>query len=381
MSPSVWRAPGMRGLLAMTVLVFAGFGLLLPLSPLWAVQGGADERGAGLVTATLMLFTVVAQLRVNAVLAALGWGRVLALGLVLLAVPAPVQALTPDLWLVLLTSAVRGLGFGILTVCGATAISLLVAPESRGRAVGAYGLVIAVPQLALTPAAPWLMAVFGFPLVSAFGAVPLIAVAWMPHLGRRITASGQEGASPAPRGPGPSTPLRIWRSLLALLLATSAGGALLTFTTQLAPDTGSAVLALVGLTAAAALCRWQLGGLSDRWGARLFVGPLLVVGAIGLALVGFASGAGLLVAGALVTGVAYGGLQSVTLIKAFADGGDNHRVSVAWNVGFDLGTGLGSAVVGALAAQFSFSTAFFAMACACLVAAFVLATVGPRSTR
>ena len=81
----------------MTVLVFAGFKLLLPLSPLWAVQGGADERGAGLVTATLMLFTVIAQLRVNAVLSALGWARILALGLIsFLAVPAPVQALMPN---------------------------------------------------------------------------------------------------------------------------------------------------------------------------------------------------------------------------------------------------------------------------------------------
>ena len=364
----------MPGLLAMTVLVFAGFGLLLPLSPLWAVQGGADERGAGLVTATLMLFTVLAQLRVNTTLATLGWGRTLALGLVLLAAPAPVQALTPDLWLVLATSAVRGLGFGILTVCGATAISLLVAAEARGRAVGAYGLVIAVPQLLLTPAAPWLLAEFGFPLVATFGAVPLIAVAWMPRLGRRIASSAPGAATPQPRAGGPGTLLRIWRPLLALLLATSAGGALLTFAAQLAPDTGSAVLTLLCLTAAAALCRWQLGGLSDRWGTRLFVGPLLVVGAVGLALVGLAGDPLILIAGALVTGVAYGGLQSVTLIKAFADGEDRHRVSVAWNVGFDLGTGLGAAVVGLIAAQSSFRTAFWALACACLLGA--LASTG-----
>ena len=369
----MWRAPGMPGLLAMTVLVFAGFGLLLPLSPLWAVQGGADERGAGLVTATLMLFTVLAQLRVNATLARLGWGWTLALGLVLLAAPAPVQAISPDLWLVLATSAVRGLGFGILTVCGATAISLLVTPEARGRAVGAYGLVIAIPQLALTPAAPWLLAMFGFPLVAAFGAVPLLAVAWMPHLGRRITASAPGGAAPqtAAERVGPSTARRIWRPLLALLLATSAGGALLTFTAQLAPDTGTAVLALVCLTAAAALCRWRIGALSDRWGTRPFVAPMLVVGTAGLVLVGLAGDPWLLVAGALVTGAAYGGLQSVTLIQAFAEGDDQHRVSVAWNVGFDLGTGLGAVVVGVIAAQSSFRAAFFALACACLVAAAV----------
>lgn len=359
----------MPGLLAMTVLVFAGFGLLLPTSPLWAVQGGADERGAGLVTATLMVFTVLSQLRVNAVLARWGWGRVLALGLALLAVPAPVQAIAPDLWLVLITSAVRGLGFGILTVCGATAISLLVAPEARGRAIGAYGLVIAAPQLALTPAAPWLMATFGFRPVAAFGALPLLAVAWMPGLGRRITASSPAGATPADRSErsGPPLPVLIWRPLLALVLATSAGGALLTFTAQLAPDTGTAVLALVALTASAALCRWRVGALSDRRGTRPFLGPLLVVGAVGLVLVGLAGGAWVLVAGALVTGVAYGGLQSVTLIQAFADGDDRHRVSVAWNVGFDLGTGVGAAVVGVIAAQSSFRTAFLALACACLV--------------
>jgi predicted MFS family arabinose efflux permease len=111
------------------------------------------------------------------------------------------------------------------------------------------------------------------------------------------------------------------------------------------------------------------------------VGPLLVVGAVGLVLVGLADTSPLLVVGALVVGVAYGGLQSVTLVQAFADGeGDHHRVSVAWNVGFDLGTGLGSAVVGAIAAQSSFRTAFFAMACACLVAALVTLKAGPRSS-
>ena len=105
-----------------------------------------------------------------------------------------------------------------------------------------------VPQLALTPAAPWLLAMFGFPLVAAFGAVPLIA--------RGLDAAPREahhGAArpaaprrrPRPQRAGPSTARRIWRPLLALLLATSAGGALLTFTAQLAPDTGTAVLALV----------------------------------------------------------------------------------------------------------------------------------------
>ena len=76
--------------------------------------------------------------------------------------------------------------------------------------------------------------------------------------------------------------------------------------------------------------------------------------------------------------MAYGGLQSVTLLQAFADGEDQHRVSVAWNVGFDLGTGVGAAVVGLIAAQSSFSVAFFTLACACVLGA--LASAGsPRA--
>ncbi len=376
--PSVWRAPGMRALLVMTALAFAGFGLLLPLSPLWAVHGGADARGAGMVTATLMFVTVLTQLGVNRALETLGWARLLSLGLVLLGAPAPVQALSPQLWLVLLTSAVRGVGFGILTVCGATAVSLLVAPESRGRAVGAYGLVIAIPQLALTPAAPWLVESFGFPLVLTFGALPVAALPMMPHLGRRLMRSSP-GAAAATDGRALETLRRIWRPLLALLAATSAGGALLTFATQLAPTTETAVVSLACCTAAAALCRWQLGGLSDRWGTRLLVGPLLVVGSVGLVLVGGAGGQVVLVVGALIVGVAYGGLQSVTLVQAFADGeGRNHQVSVAWNVGFDLGTGLGSAVVGMIAVQSSFRTAFVTLACACVLVAVASSRVGLR---
>lgn len=369
--PSVWRVPGMRALLAMMAFGVAGFGLLLPLSPLWAVHGGADERGAGMVTATLMLLTVLTQLSVNPALKTLGWARLLALGLVLLGAPAPLQALSPQLWLVLLTSAMRGVGFGILTVCGSIAVALLVAPESRGRAVGAYGLVIAVPQIVLTPAAPWLAESLGFPLVLTFGAVPLVAVPLMPSLGRRLATRDVSTAAPRPAR-ALETSRRIWRSLLALLAATSAGGALLTFATQLAPTTGSAVLTLVGFTAAAAPGRWLLGGLSDRRSTRPLVAPLLVVSAVGLVLVGVGAGPVVLVVGAVVLGVAYGGLQSVTLVQAFADGEGRHQqVSVAWNVGFDLGTGLGAAVVGMLAAESSFRTAFVTLACACALVALV----------
>ncbi len=150
---SVWTAPGMRPLLVATALGFAGYSALMPVAPLWARHIGADEGGAGLVNAVLMLATVVFQTTVPWALRTLGWRVTLGAGLVLLGAPSAFFALATTLPAVLTLSAVRGAGFAVLTVCGASAVAHLVAPTHRGRAIGAYGLAIAVPQVLLIPTA------------------------------------------------------------------------------------------------------------------------------------------------------------------------------------------------------------------------------------
>jgi sugar phosphate permease len=144
------------------------------------------------------------------------------------------------------------------------------------------------------------------------------------------------------------------------------------------------VLGLLGFTAAAALSRWLVGGPADRFGPRRFVPPLLVLCASGLALCAWSlsdggPGAGVLVAGMTVVGIAYGSLQNLTLVAAFAAVPDRDRsvASAVWNIGFDAGTGLGSLVVGFIAAGTSFSAGLLTTAALCGVIA-VLALVGGR---
>src|SRR5699024_5103520 len=122
-SGSVLRAPGVALLLAMTVLGFSGYAALLPVAPLWAVHGGADAVGAGLVNGVLMLFTVLTQLAVPTALRRLGWTPVLVAGLLLLGVPTAALGLSDALAPVLAISALRGLGFGVLTVTGSALIA------------------------------------------------------------------------------------------------------------------------------------------------------------------------------------------------------------------------------------------------------------------
>ncbi|MER6984715.1 hypothetical protein ABT317_49175, partial [Streptomyces carpinensis] len=132
-------------------------------------------------------------------------------------------------------------------------------------------------------------------------------------------------------------------------------------------------LALLAFTATAALCRWRFGHVADRRGAAPAIAPLLLAGAAGLAVIGAGAASGLgaggpvlVVAGMLVVGVAYGGLQNLTLVHAFTAAGEQARssVSVAWNIGFDAGTGLGALVAGALATASSYTVAYTALAAA-----------------
>ncbi|WP_280832705.1 MFS transporter [Mycolicibacterium frederiksbergense] len=352
----------MPALLAATAMGFTGLALLLPVAPMWAVHIGADEFGAGLVNSVLMASTVLTQLVIGRVLARIGARVTLAAGLVLLGAPALVHIFAESLWAVLVLAALRGLGFGILTVCAVDGIAGLFAQEHRGRAVGAYGLSIAAPQFVLTPLGPWCAEHLGYPAVFIFAAAPLLAVPIVLAFTRPVPPP------PAPEGRPPMVARGLVRPIAALVVITAAGGGILTFAPQFG-SAGTAFAALLGLTGAAALTRWRIGAIADRHGPARFIAPMLGLGALGLVAiaVGIATSAAVVIAGSVLVGVAYGSLQNLTLVEAFAAGGEHARgaVSVAWNVGFDSGTGLGALAIGALATAGSFPMAFVVAACAC----------------
>ncbi|MBD5785706.1 MFS transporter [Cellulosimicrobium terreum] len=386
-SPSLIHVPGFRSLIAMSAFGFAGYSLLLPAAPLWAVRGGADEAGAGLVNAVLMLATVLTQTTVPAALRRFGWRRTMAVGVLLLGLPSLALVTTDHLPWILVLSAVRGTGFAVLTVCGSTAVAALVDGPRHGRAIGLYGLAIALPQLVLVPSAAWIADTLDFGVVFALGALPALAVPFAITLGRRLddVAADQPRAAESEAGPGRRQALRaLAMPSLVLLAVTAPGGALLTFAPQFAGDAVTAVVGLLGLTAATALSRWLVGGFADRYGPRVFLAPLLAVCAGGLVLCAWAiSGAVLpaaLVGGMVLVGVAYGSLQNLTLVASFAAVPPrlHSTASAVWNIGFDAGTGLGSLVVGFVAAGTSFSVGLLTTAVVCVVAAAAVLLVRGR---
>ena len=389
---SVYRAPGMPALLLVTLAGFTGYAVLLPTAALWVLRGGADLAGAGLVNGVVLLFTVLTQPVIPALLRRFGWGPVLATGVGLMGTPSLAHLLTDALAPTLALSAVRGLGFGVLTVTGSAAVAELVDPRRRGAAVGAYGLAIALPLVAVLPVAPWLAEEVSFAVVFGLGALPLLGIPGALALGRHFhpraasepaaTPSSTSAVAPAGRlrGIAPLIP-----PMLLLLGITLPGGAVLTFAPQLVDDPGLVVLLLVALNATAALARWRIGSFADIKGPGAFVPPLVVLGTLGMAGVALAvhwTAPVLLVVSGAVLGIAYGGLQNLTLLLSFAavERGRYGTASAVWNIGFDLGTALGSVVIGAIAAGADFTVALL-VAAGITLATLPLTLVGRRVAR
>ncbi|WP_431473461.1 MFS transporter [Ornithinimicrobium sp. W1665] len=207
----IWAVPGMLALAVVAFTGFSGYAVLLPVAPLWVVEAGSDSAGAGLVNFVLLGSTVATQFAVPGAIGRWGWGKVLGGGLLLMGLPSVLHLLSGDLLVTLLLSAVRGAGFGVLTVAGSAAAVLLVDGARRGAAVGAYSLSLSVPNVLLMPLGGWVSQAVGFAPAFWIGALPLAgvpaAVVLARHLPDRSTHDPRHPeVTGAPPGRGPTWP-------------------------------------------------------------------------------------------------------------------------------------------------------------------------------
>lgn len=373
----------MAPLALMTCAGFSGYALLLTVAPLWAVEGGAGTAGSGLVNGVLLLFTVLTQLLVPRALDRFGWGPVLVAGLVFMGVPGILYGVSDALAAILGLSALRGVGFGVLTVTGSAAVAALVEPRRRGEAIGVYGLAVALPNLVLLPAGPWIAETIGFWWVFGLNALPLLGIPPALRLAATLRPTSTEVvASTDPHDVDEDVLRHLLRPILLLLAVTLAGGAVITFTPQAVDRASVAAGGLFLMGLAAAVSRWRAGVLADRYGAQRFVVPMVALTGVGMAGVAWAvpDRDVLFLAAMVVLGLCYGGLQNLTLLISFAAVSRRHhnRASAFWNIGFDAGTALGSVAVGVIAELTSFTTAF--LICGAIAAATLpLALRRPRA--
>lgn len=345
---SLWRIAEIRAVFAISCAGLTSFSLTLTALPAWAAAAGHSESVVGTITGVMLAVTVLTQLSSARLMRRFSTRGLLVLGSVLLGLPTPMYLISTELWWLYLLSAVRGIGFAIITVVAALAIPRAAPAQRRGEAIGIFGLSAAIPMMLATAGGAALTLNGSFGLVAALGAVPVVAL-----LATRWVSPDPLGSASA-SGTGGRGLLRLLLPSGVLFVVTVAGGGLVTIVPLAGLGSAGAAVALLVYGGVGMLIRWRIGHLTDRIGHRLVYLVLLAVGVAGLALAAhglFTGTAATLYAGAAAFGATYGGMQTVTLDLAFAavPEGSAPTASAVWNAGFDGGTAAGAAVLGFVA--------------------------------
>jgi predicted MFS family arabinose efflux permease len=339
-------------MMLMTVAGFTGFFVTLPSLPAYLASTGNSTASAGATTTVMLAATVLFQPVVPALLRRLSTPATVAIGLLVLGLPAPLLIWASSGAGLYSICVLRGVGFAVFTVAGAFMASEVAPPGRQGEAAGLYGLAAGIPNVIMIPLAVVLLHALGFWPIAAIAGVPAVGAALALGSGwRRVGPERTHGVRTG------ATQRAIARSVLpaAVLCAiTIAAGAVVT----ILPIVRSELVATVGLfvfAATAALARWQAGAQVDRPGRTwLLAGACAIAIAALLALAAGLSGPsdGVVLAACAMLGVGYGSIQCLTLVYSFARTTSSERpvASAVWNGAFDAGTATGAVLIGALSA-------------------------------
>lgn len=370
---SMWKSPGFVPTMVAVASAFGAWSLLLPVLPQAVTESGGAPALAGATTGAFMAATVLTQIMTPWMLRTIGYRPLMIAAAFMLGVPALGHMLGTDAWVVLLFSALRGVGFGAITVAESAIIAELVPIRFLGKATGTLGVFIGLSQMVFLPTGLFLVEQFGYNVVYALAAVIGLVAAVM---GFRIPSikAAPKAASVATDAE-PSRQVPIWKLVmvpaLALLTLSMSFGAISSFlpaaVAEVDPVNGSVIAGfMLSITGAASLVfRYLVGVYADKTGqpGSMMI-PAQVVGFLGMGLMAatvyFDWSVLLLVLAALMFGGAFGAVQNESLLSMFQrlPRSKVSQASAIWNIFFDSGTGIGSVAYGVVVGMYWYSGAF-----------------------
>jgi len=348
---------------SLLVLCFAmlaamsSFYLLLSTVPIHAAAVGGDVW-AGFATGALMATTIIGELAAAPLIARLGRRNVMALGLLLLALPC-FFTFAPQAATILIVTAIRGLGLGVVLVVACGLATSLAPAERRSEALGLYGLSSAAPAILAVPLGPWALAHYGAGATAwAAGLLGLAALAGLGACTGRVIEA--DGGTKALAGPRLSLRAIAWPGA-SLAAGAIVVGASITFLPLAHPEVGATTIlvALLLQGLASAFTRWVAGRTIDRNGPRatMIAGTILTIFA---SLCLAADGPFAVLLGMAVSGAAFGALQGSSLAYMLDRSAPTQAdsISAAWNLAYDAGLGLGGVLFGMMAAGLGYASSF-----------------------
>lgn len=367
----MWKSPGFVAVLVAVAAAFGSWSLLLPVVPLAVLNNGGSSAVAGATTGIFMAATVITQIFTPAALRKIGYTPVMAFAAFMLGVPAIGYVFSVEPIPVLLVSALRGIGFGALSVAESALVAELVPVRFLGKASGMLGVFIGFSQMLFLPAGLALGDQFGYNVVYVLGAVIALVAAVMCLRIPQVKAAAKQQPQVSEQERSVST----WKLVLVPSLAVTSlsmtFGAVSSFlpaaVIELDPGLGAALAGIIlSITGGSSMVfRYLSGVIADRRGVPgTTMIPAQIIGFLGVVLITVTIFQGwsvwLLIIGAVMFGGAFGMVQNEALLSMFFRL-PRTRVSEAsaiWNIAFDSGTGIGSFLLGIVAASLAYSGAF-----------------------
>lgn len=397
----VLRVPAVRVTAGVTLVIMLGYGLIVPVLPLFARSFGVGAAEVGILVTTFGFMRLVFDLVGGPLVDRFGERRTATAGAVTVGVSSALSALSPSFVALVGFRAIGGAGSAVLFAALMSWLVRSVAPARMARTMSVFyaafllGTVLGQPIGGLIGEVLGLAAPLWFYAGACFVSAALIL--------RRVTDTGESGRADASggeslageaEGPLPTAWGRIrgllsGRAFVTALLANAAMfWALASVRMTLVPlfaeqELGlseSAIGAVLGVAGVAQfLVMWKAGSVADARGRKVVLLPALLGLAAATALVGGAGSAATLALVMTLLGVATGfaGVAPGAIVADVAPRRTGTAIGMYRFAG-DVGFVLGPVVAGFVADAFGFAAAFLVLA-APLLLVFVLAIGMPET--
>jgi MFS family permease len=347
--------------------VFVSVFQLLPAAPYHVIALGGSTAVAGLFLGFLTFSSALSAPFTGTIGDRVGQRRVLIAVSLVLAAMSVTYALLPGYVLMLVLVVVHGLFWSALLSASGAYMTATIPAGRRAEGLGYWGLA-AVMAIGVAPPLGFWVFEFGWTaLCLELAALNLLMalIAWRLPDDR----AGHAGEVAHSSSDHPAPHVIEWRVLLlsiSLGMIAFSHGSLTTFSALLADALGITPrsLFLTVMASAILVSRLSMGRLLDRIGHRRMLLPCLVVPPLGMVLLSLAGGRASFAVAAVVFGAGFGLLFPSHAAYVM------HRVSPsrrgaafgAMLAAFDMGIGLGSAMMGWLIEGIGYRWAFGAAA-------------------
>ena len=355
-------------LIAANVVVALGYGVVAPVLPQYARHFGVSISAATFVISAFALMRLVAAPPAGLLVQRSGERRVYISGLLIVALSTAACAFAETYWQLLLFRSLGGLGSAMFTVSSLGLMIRISPPDARGRVAGLFSSGFLVGSVG-GPVLGSLTAGLGLaaPFVIYGAALLVAATVVFVNLRHSAVAAPEANIEPAV---SVRMVLRHPAYRAALFSNFATGWAAFGLRIALVPLFVVDVLGRGPGFAGIALATFAIGNisavipsgyLSDRVGRRKLLIVGLTVSAASTVLVGYTSSLAVFLAAAYVTGAATGIFVSPQQAAVADIVGNKARGGTAvatFQMMADLGSIVGSVVVGQVAEHTSFGWAF-----------------------